>query len=329
MYKKKICFMAVVITIFVLLGFYENIYDDKIESLNKEIKCSSFFMNNKEYGTLAKTEEGKEVLKKVADAYLTKNNIDSKDVISIDIKANIDYKDTTNNISKIDSTDKVAGKILKENDKNPLIEVKIECMENRIEDVKPKVKVIESEEMYIGDSREVIGNNGSKEVLAEVTYINGQKKNDTIIKEKILEEASDTLVYKGTKNPIQDGVAFLQHPTRGGNITSNFGFRWGKNHNGIDIAHNIGDPIYSAFNGVVKECTCETGYGNKILIQHDDGIQTLYGHLSEFCVKAGDVVKKGDLIGKVGNTERSTGSHLHFEVRVNGTSVDPTKYIIN
>ena len=267
MYKKKICFMAVVITIFVLLGFYENIYDDKIESLNKEIKCSSFFMNNKEYGTLAKTEEGKEVLKKVADAYLTKNNIDSKDVISIDIKANIDYKDTTNNISKIDSTDKVAGKILKEN--------------------------------------------------------------DTIIKEKILEEASDTLVYKGTKNPIQDGVAFLQHPTRGGNITSNFGFRWGKNHNGIDIAHNIGDPIYSAFNGVVKECTCETGYGNKILIQHDDGIQTLYGHLSEFCVKAGDVVKKGDLIGKVGNTGRSTGSHLHFEVRVNGTSVDPTKYIIN
>lgn len=118
-------------------------------------------------------------------------------------------------------------------------------------------------------------------------------------------------------------------PTRGGYVTSNFGPRWGSTHSGMDIAGEMGDPVYSALDGKVKECRYDGSYGNKILLQHEDGIETIYGHLSKFEVKVGDEIKKGQLIGRVGSTGRSTGPHLHFEVRVNGSPVDPKKYLVN
>lgn len=121
-----------------------------------------------------------------------------------------------------------------------------------------------------------------------------------------------------------------------GTISSPFGYRVLKLqdgsvskeiHSGIDIAAPMGSKISSALGGVVKFAGVVDGYGNTIIISHDNGMETLYGHCSKLEVKAGDKVEAKQEIGKVGSTGRSTGPHVHFEVRINGSAVNPMSYL--
>ena len=114
-------------------------------------------------------------------------------------------------------------------------------------------------------------------------------------------------------------------PTHSRVITSNFGYRWGRNHNGLDIKVYTGDSIFSAFAGKVRVVKNQgrRGYGKYIVIRHDNGLETVYAHLSKQMVKVGDIVESGELIGLGGNTGRSTGSHLHFETRLCGKALNP------
>ncbi|MGP1514923.1 MAG: peptidoglycan DD-metalloendopeptidase family protein [Bacteroidales bacterium] len=105
--------------------------------------------------------------------------------------------------------------------------------------------------------------------------------------------------------------------------TSGYGWRWGKPHNGIDIALRTGDCIYAAFDGVVRVAKYNGGYGNMVLIRHYNNLETLYGHMSEIKVKVGQKVKAGDIIGLGGSTGNSTGPHLHFECRLLYACFDP------
>lgn len=123
-------------------------------------------------------------------------------------------------------------------------------------------------------------------------------------------------------------------PTEG-YVTSPFGMRrspfTGKAefHKGIDIANSRGTPIYAPANGEVTFVGEQNAYGNTILIQHGNGLSTRYAHLSRYAVKVGQQIKRGDIIAYMGNTGRSTGPHLHYEVRVNGVCVNPMRYILN
>ncbi len=136
------------------------------------------------------------------------------------------------------------------------------------------------------------------------------------------------MVQQGTisvpsAKPIRTSAAF----------TSGFGvrsdpFRGGAAmHAGIDLAGPIGTPIYATADGVVGRAEWANGYGNLVEIDHGRGIATRYGHLSAFVVHAGDRVKRGDLIARMGSTGRSTGSHLHYEVRLDGRAVNPVPYL--
>ncbi|MDO5641567.1 MAG: DUF5930 domain-containing protein [Paracoccus sp. (in: a-proteobacteria)] len=109
--------------------------------------------------------------------------------------------------------------------------------------------------------------------------------------------------------------------------TSGFGPRWGRQHRGIDLAAASGTPILATGDGVVKFAGRQSGYGNLIIIEHALGTETRYAHLSQIRVKAGQRVSRGSQIGDMGNTGRSTGTHLHYEVRVNGEAVNPMSFI--
>lgn len=116
------------------------------------------------------------------------------------------------------------------------------------------------------------------------------------------------------------------HPCQGP-VTSNFGWRDKRMHNGIDLDLNKGDKVYAAFDGMVRFARFQGGFGNVVVIRHYNGLETVYAHLSKLKVKPGQVVISGQTVGLGGNTGHSTGSHLHFEVRFRGQAINP-KYFI-
>lgn len=113
-------------------------------------------------------------------------------------------------------------------------------------------------------------------------------------------------------------------PTDNRMLTSNFGARWGRQHKGLDVKVYIGDTIRAAFAGKVRVVRYDArGYGKYVVIRHDNGLETYYGHMSQQLVNVDEEVRAGDPIGLGGNTGRSTGSHLHFETRLCGVPLNP------
>lgn len=126
---------------------------------------------------------------------------------------------------------------------------------------------------------------------------------------------------------LVDTLKSYHYPVKG-RVTSKYGPRRRRIHQGTDIDLETGDPIYATFDGRVRHTTyIARGYGNLIIIRHDNGLETFYAHLSEVNVKPGDWVTAGQVIGKGGNTGRSTGSHLHYEIRYKGHTFDPERLI--
>lgn len=132
--------------------------------------------------------------------------------------------------------------------------------------------------------------------------------------------------HRATELPEKFNID-LRHftmPTTSRVITSNFGSRWGRQHKGLDIKVYIGDTIRAAFSGKVRIVRYERGgYGKYIVIRHNNGLETIYGHLSKQLVEENQEVRSGEVIGLGGNTGRSTGSHLHFETRLCGVALNP------
>ena len=109
--------------------------------------------------------------------------------------------------------------------------------------------------------------------------------------------------------------------------TSGYGRRWGRMHYGTDFAAPHGTPIYASADGVVVHAGWASGYGRLVKIKHEFGYETRFGHLSKIRVNVGQKVSRGERIGDMGNTGRSTGTHLHYEIRINGNAINPMKYL--
>ena len=169
---------------------------------------------------------------------------------------------------------------------------------------------------------------GYHQVTAMVTKRNGVEENREMIDEVVYTEPVCKIVEIGTKTP----PTYIK-PLSGGRQTSGYGMRKAPtkgastNHRAIDWSTPTGTAIWASSGGTVSLAGWQSGYGYVIYINHPDGNQTRYGHLSKILVSPGQTVKQGQKIALSGNTGRSTGPHLHFELRVNGTPVNPYKYI--
>lgn len=144
------------------------------------------------------------------------------------------------------------------------------------------------------------------------------------------EKKSVKPAYTGTNNSstyiASLGISFVE-PVQG-MLTSGFGVRRRDNHKGLDIANSMGTPIRAAASGTVTYAQYNSGgYGNLVIISHGNGVQTYYGHCSKLYVTAGQTVSQGEVISAMGSTGISTGSHLHWEVRINGVAQNPRNYL--
>jgi len=174
-----------------------------------------------------------------------------------------------------------------------------------------------AEELYIGQTEiEVEGREGCREITKEVIKENGESVKEEIIDEEIIRKPQEQIVLAGTKSILKTPVDEIC-------ISSDYGPRWGRMHNGTDFALSSGENIYAAESGTVCYAGYCGGYGNLVKIEHDNGMQTCYAHCSEIIVSDGQRVERGDVIALVGSTGNSTGPHLHFEVVSGGNYVDP------
>jgi murein DD-endopeptidase MepM/ murein hydrolase activator NlpD len=206
----------------------------------------------------------------------------------------------------------------------PLLQVVVVKEEMKKEVIAFESKVIEDPSMYKGDTEvEQEGSDGSSESTYKVTEQNGVRVAQEVVSQNILQEPVSYIVRKGTKVVPSRGDGSLAWPTNGGYVSSQMGFRWGKQHKGIDIARPSNPTIKAADNGVIVSAGYDNGYGNKIIIDHNNGMRTVYAHLASINVSVGQTVIKGSSIGVMGSTGDSTGVHLHFEVYQNGSLKDP------
>lgn len=169
---------------------------------------------------------------------------------------------------------------------------------------------------------------GYRKAVVNVHYRNDKEQSREVLKEEIIYKAVPKIVERGTKIP----PTYLK-PISGGRMSSGFGRRKAPKrgastyHQGIDWATPVGTAVAASSSGTVTKAGWGSGYGYVVFINHGDGRETRYGHLSKVLVKPGQTVRQGQKIALSGNTGRSTGPHIHFEIRLNGGAVNPLKYL--
>lgn len=210
----------------------------------------------------------------------------------------------------------------------PHISVKVVQEKVKVETI-DFAKVVEEDSTMLKGEKVVKqeGTYGKKEVSYLITEENGVRTERAQTSENIIAEPENRIVVVGTKVIPSRGTGIFAWPTVGGYISSQMGHRWGRTHEGIDIARPSDYTIKASDNGVVKTAGRHATYGNYIVINHNNGFETLYAHLSEIDVLVGQVVAQGSAIGIMGSTGRSTGTHLHLEIYKNGHVVNPLTYL--
>ncbi|MBB3068580.1 murein DD-endopeptidase MepM/ murein hydrolase activator NlpD [Paenibacillus baekrokdamisoli] len=207
-------------------------------------------------------------------------------------------------------------------------QVTVQTIENVTETVsiEPITVIQKNSNMRAGEQKLIRqGQSGKKKVVYRQVKQNGYLMSEELIGEQVLESTVPAIIMKGTKVILGEGSGNFAWPVSGARLTSGFGQRWGRMHKGVDLVGN--SSILAADNGVVSFAGTKNGLGNCIIINHKNGYETTYGHLSKISVSEGQVVEKGDKIGVMGNTGHSFGTHLHFEVHKNGELQNPLKYL--
>lgn len=210
------------------------------------------------------------------------------------------------------------------------------CLDN---EEKSYVSTFEQAEQVVNELKEKDSNNKDKITIIEKyetdlkDFTSVEQCVASLYEKKVVKNTvkkSYTIASTGVNTSSQKvplGISLIRPIS--GTVTSRFGARWGRSHKGIDIGAPKGTPIKAVASGTVTlaQYGYGGGYGNHVIINHSNGVQTLYGHCTSLCVKAGQSVSQGDVIATVGNTGNSQGNHLHLEIRVNGVAQNPQNYL--
>lgn len=238
-----------------------------------------------------------------------------------------------------DETTMQIGEIIKVEKETPILSMTTVEEATYKQLIPAEIQYVEFSNLYKGQTQVYQeGNDGLKEVTVSVTKVNGEEVNRELVSETVLSEPVIKVIGYGVKEkPVETteetssstSSSNFIHPLKGAGYTSStYGSRWGSFHKGIDFAASAGTPIYASAGGkVVYSGYNSGGYGNLIIIEHSNGLQTYYAHCSRLYVNVGAQVSKGQRIAGVGTTGNSTGNHLHFEIRKNGTPVNPSNYL--
>ena len=224
------------------------------------------------------------------------------------------------------------GQLLTVREEIPFLSVQTTENVTYEEEIACPVEEVPDSSMYQGESRVLdAGIPGTASVNASVTYLNGKETGRDVLSSETLVEPTVRVVAVGTKErPSWYPNGYFIWPVQG-RINSSFGWRsiFGSYsyHGGIDIKASYGQSIKAADGGTVIFAGYKGSYGNLVIIDHGNGKVTYYGHNSSLCVSAGSKVYQGQTIAKAGSTGRSTGVHCHFEIRINGTQVNPLSYL--
>ena len=213
----------------------------------------------------------------------------------------------------------------------PLLTVRI--TETRTYEEKTDYKTIKKadKELYEGEteiSRK--GKKGKSQIVDKTISVNGEVVETENLKKEVTKEPVNKVVLVGTKErPPTTGTGTFIWPAYDGTytVTSEFKWRWGRQHEGIDMGCRTGNDVLAADGGTVIYAGYMGGYGNLVIIDHENGIQTYYGHNSALIVSRGDKVFQGQHIAEAGNTGNSYGSHIHFGVKDNGSFKNPRLYL--
>jgi len=197
-----------------------------------------------------------------------------------------------------------------------------------IEEIPYEIERVNDYNLYRGRvSIQQVGQRGENAVIARVVEFNGVEIHSDVLEQTTLRNPTPRIERVGQREPpptIAHG-RFIRPSA--GTLTSRFGPRWGRMHNGVDLAAPIGTPIRAADGGRVIFSGWDGGFGNVIRIDHENGYVTVYAHNTANLVRVGERVAQGQQIATMGSTGNSTGSHLHFEIRRNGAPIDPWPFI--
>jgi len=221
------------------------------------------------------------------------------------------------------------GQVITVKEEIPLLSVRTTKTMVTEEEIPYETEYVDDKTLFVGVQKtKVKGQNGKKLVTTEVVSVDGEVESSVVLKEEVIEEPVNEVIRVGTKKRAPTGTFIVPY---NGTISSRFGWRIFKGkydyHTGIDFAGPKGSIVVASDGGTVTKAGWYGAYGYCVIINHGNGVETLYGHNSKLPVKAGDKVAQGEAIARVGSTGRSTGPHVHFEIRINGKAVNPAKYL--
>ncbi len=301
-------------------------------------QMSGLYIDGHFEGALATHAAMQTLLNDILAEYDTQANTSSK---TAEFMSTVQVVDGLYPVNALEQRDVLWQRLTAKDEKGlPYLMVQIRCTEIHDEPIPFEYTTLRDRTKYIGYSEvRIPGEDGINHITADVIYLNGVEQYREILSEEVVKKPVTQVTVVGSyrvNGDAKPGVPtgeFIWPLPSCHMICSEFGYRWGKLHAGIDISGNgvYGKDIIAADGGVVKQINRTDdwggGYGYYVIVDHGSGYVSVYCHCSEILVEAGQKVTQGELIAKVGSTGDSYGAHLHFEIRINGTSVDPVPYL--